>query len=705
MVLDEADKLMDQSFQSDVNYIFAKLPRNKQFLSSSATYPGDLELFLSTYMISPVLLTPDAGGPVLKGLRQFVAVVPSHPNAMRQIQVKIDELTKILSRVPFKQCLVFCNYQTRAQSICNRVNPLHPSTFIVGSQEMKKRIETINKLKNCKCRILFTTDLTARGIDAENVNLVVNFDIPNDGATYLHRAGRAGRYGSHGIVISIVGQQELEKFQDLLVMVGGEKFSVLRIPEEFPKNIWTTDDSTFERIPQAPEEGGENAEGEEVQLKTGELPAVPGVQWSEEDVSKKVSTSRRKPKLTDFVRNLLVNDRPAIKDPPSFKFVEPKNREILELNFPSENLSKYERLNEKVEFSVEILPEMTETNEEELLEFLDYDITKRIENKSSVVDEIPEESPDLLMDLKKFVIPDLEDSDDELVKMYKSLIAWVEKGEDKRLREDEEVVLEEARVWNQLLEYEIVNSGRFLEGRDREYWVAWRDFFEAQKRALLWVFPELRSEEEVIETYSYSTQGHNNLVQMYQEVEKFKSIHRPPGKPFQAHFPYPVVEGPFSGLMMSSSDAERYSRAIQYLREHPEPKGRLLEVLESSQSQEFRGEARDFEGSQELETPGAGELHKTLGDDFCGSENGELPREERYGVEEVELGNGISRSSTSSIGSENSEDSFGNDLQGTFCRGELDQCMGNESIEEFFDRISFDTHLLHLQEYMSLILD
>nr|XP_033339798.1 probable ATP-dependent RNA helicase DDX20 [Megalopta genalis] len=84
-ILDEADKLMESNFQKDINFIFSKLPLSKQVIASSATYPGDLETFLSTYMCSPVLTSPDNDGPILIGLKQFVAIVPFHPNAMKQV--------------------------------------------------------------------------------------------------------------------------------------------------------------------------------------------------------------------------------------------------------------------------------------------------------------------------------------------------------------------------------------------------------------------------------------------------------------------------------------------------------------------------------------------------------------------------------------------------------------------------------------------
>ncbi|XP_047344123.1 probable ATP-dependent RNA helicase ddx20 [Vespa velutina] len=248
-VLDEADKLMENSFQGDINYIFSKLPVSKQVIASSATYLGDLESFLQMYMCSPILTSPDDDGPILVGLKQFVTVVPSHPCTMKQVKFKVKELIKIFNKIPFKQCLVFSNYQSRAQSVCNKINSMgFSAAYITGNQDMVKRQQAIKKLKTFKCRIMITTDLTARGIDVENVNLVVNFDIPGDAATYLHRIGRGGRYGSYGISITIISNNELQSFKNILRTIGGNNFSIAKLPVEYPLNIWSSDYTAFDKI-------------------------------------------------------------------------------------------------------------------------------------------------------------------------------------------------------------------------------------------------------------------------------------------------------------------------------------------------------------------------------------------------------------------------------------------------------------------------
>lgn len=112
---------------------------------------------------------------------------------------------------------------------------------------MSKRLEAIENLRNLECRIMLTTDLTARGIDIENVNMVVNLDIPKDPATYLHRIGRAGRYGSYGISITIVSENELSSFRKLLTSIG-LNFYLFKLNSDYTEDVWADDTSVFEKI-------------------------------------------------------------------------------------------------------------------------------------------------------------------------------------------------------------------------------------------------------------------------------------------------------------------------------------------------------------------------------------------------------------------------------------------------------------------------
>lgn len=248
-VLDEADKLMDQSFQEDINEIFHKLPQKKQVVASSATYPEQLDTFLERYMCCPTYISADADGPLLLGLKQFVSIVKSNTNIVQQLKLKNERLNEILSKVSFTQCLVFTNYQTRAESVSNILNKKGwKSSFISAAQDQTKRLEVVNDLKKFNCRILLSTDLTSRGIDAANVDLVINYDVPYDASTYLHRMGRAGRFGSKGVCITLCSDgRELKEFKHILAVIAGPGASIINL-KQIPSDLLNCNCQSSEMI-------------------------------------------------------------------------------------------------------------------------------------------------------------------------------------------------------------------------------------------------------------------------------------------------------------------------------------------------------------------------------------------------------------------------------------------------------------------------
>ncbi|KAG7283916.1 LOW QUALITY PROTEIN: hypothetical protein CRUP_034103 [Coryphaenoides rupestris] len=185
-VLDEADKLLEEgSFQDQINWIFSCLPANKQMLALSATYPESLAQHLSRYMNEPTFVRLNPKDPALKGLRQYYKLVNSHAHAHKVFEEKVLHLLELFSKVPFNQALV-----------CSPI--LHSK----GGLSQDQRLEAMSKLKQYQCRVLISTDLTSRGIDAEKVNLVINLDVPHDWETYMHRIGRAGRFGTRGLAVT-----------------------------------------------------------------------------------------------------------------------------------------------------------------------------------------------------------------------------------------------------------------------------------------------------------------------------------------------------------------------------------------------------------------------------------------------------------------------------------------------------------------------
>ncbi|XP_065335598.1 probable ATP-dependent RNA helicase DDX20 [Cloeon dipterum] len=233
IVIDEADKLLEPSFEPDIVHIFKTLPLNKQVIAASATYTPELKVFLEDFMRSPIRVNPeekclDAGSGVLLGVRQVAALVPHEVNYLNKMKKKIDALVVILSSVPFKQCIVFNNFHGVVENISGTLNSKGwPTEFLSSGIDQPARLRVIKKFYDFKCRVLLSTDLVARGIDVANVNLVINFDVPMTSATYLHRVGRSGRFGTEGLAVTLVEDNS----KDLTRLKG--MVQDLQIPMQF----------------------------------------------------------------------------------------------------------------------------------------------------------------------------------------------------------------------------------------------------------------------------------------------------------------------------------------------------------------------------------------------------------------------------------------------------------------------------------------
>lgn len=261
LVLDEADKLVGSDMKFDINYISKKLPSEKQVIASSATYSEDDYKYLETMMSGPTLVEPTTHTPLLLGLKQYVSVVKSNRNVVHQLNIKNDELLRLLSHITFSQSLVFTNYQTRAESISNILNRKGwNSTYMSGQQSQPERLKAIKSFQQGNCRVLLSTDVSARGIDVENVDLVINYDVPLEPYTYLHRLGRAGRFGSHGICITIAAHgKELNEYQAILGKIGGSNMFVPQLPNtSLPNDLWNIDTSSFELVQGSLDVGSES---------------------------------------------------------------------------------------------------------------------------------------------------------------------------------------------------------------------------------------------------------------------------------------------------------------------------------------------------------------------------------------------------------------------------------------------------------------
>uniref|UniRef100_A0A8C5T7Q8 Probable ATP-dependent RNA helicase DDX20 n=1 Tax=Malurus cyaneus samueli TaxID=2593467 RepID=A0A8C5T7Q8_9PASS len=236
-VLDEADKLLEEgSFQEQINWIYSSLPANKQMLAVSATYPESLAAALTRYMREPTFVRLNPTDPSLLGLKQYYKIVNSHPLPHKTFEEKTQHLQELFSKIPFNQALVFSNLHSRAQHLAEILTSRgFPAECISGNMNQNQRLDAMAKLKQFHCRVLISTDLTSRGIDAEKVNLVINLDVPLDWETYMHRIGRAGRFGTLGLAVTYCCRGEEEN--TMMKIAHKCNLQLLPLPEPIPPGM------------------------------------------------------------------------------------------------------------------------------------------------------------------------------------------------------------------------------------------------------------------------------------------------------------------------------------------------------------------------------------------------------------------------------------------------------------------------------------
>jgi len=202
-VLDECDKCLEKlDMRKDVQDIFLATPRKKQVMMFSATMSRDIREVCKRFMHSPVeVFVDDETKLTLHGLLQYyIKLNESEKNR---------KLNDLLDQLEFNQVIIFVKSVQRAQALDRLLTECNfPSICIHAGLDQPERITRYQQFKNFEKRIMVATDLFGRGIDIERVNIVINYDMPDNTDSYLHRVGRAGRFGTKGLGITFVSSQE-----------------------------------------------------------------------------------------------------------------------------------------------------------------------------------------------------------------------------------------------------------------------------------------------------------------------------------------------------------------------------------------------------------------------------------------------------------------------------------------------------------------
>eukprot|EP00922_Rhytidocystis_sp_ex-Travisia-forbesii_P065442 GHVS01097240.1.p1 GENE.GHVS01097240.1~~GHVS01097240.1.p1 ORF type:complete len:481 (+),score=94.21 GHVS01097240.1:180-1622(+) len=202
-VLDECDRALEKlDMRKDVQQIFMAAPKKKQVMFFSATMNKDIRDVCRKFMQSPVeVFIDDESKLTLHGLLQYYVKL--------QETEKNKKLNDLLDQLEFNQVIIFVKSVPRAQALDNLLTECNfPSISIHAGLAQPERISRYQQFKNFEKRIMVATDLFGRGIDIERVNIVINYDMPDNSDSYLHRVGRAGRFGTKGLAVTFVSSQE-----------------------------------------------------------------------------------------------------------------------------------------------------------------------------------------------------------------------------------------------------------------------------------------------------------------------------------------------------------------------------------------------------------------------------------------------------------------------------------------------------------------
>ncbi|MEN9724403.1 MAG: hypothetical protein RJB38_2389 [Pseudomonadota bacterium] len=213
VVLDEADRMLEMGFQEDMEKILARAPQKRQTVLFSATFPKGIETLSRAYQRSPSRVTIEAKTQTVESIRQVVYSVDGDR--------RLKALLWVIQQHQPESLIVFCNFKASVVDLAKALSTEGLSVGALhGDLEQFDRDRVMAKFRNRSTKFLIATDVAARGIDVENLDLVVNFELPAQPEIYVHRVGRTGRAGQKGRAVSFYSSRETPKLQSIEKYAG-----------------------------------------------------------------------------------------------------------------------------------------------------------------------------------------------------------------------------------------------------------------------------------------------------------------------------------------------------------------------------------------------------------------------------------------------------------------------------------------------------
>jgi len=223
-VCDEADEMLSRGFKDQIYDIFKTMPPNVQVCLFSATMPPEILDMTTKFMRDAVRILVKKDELTLEGIRQFYV-------AIEKEEWKLDTLCDLYETLTITQAIIYCNTRRKVDFLADQMSKRDFTVSTMHAEmDQKERDLVMREFRSGSSRVLISTDLLARGIDVQQVSLVINFDLPSNLENYLHRIGRSGRFGRKGVAINFVTNNDVRVMKDI------EKYYHTQI-EEMPMDI------------------------------------------------------------------------------------------------------------------------------------------------------------------------------------------------------------------------------------------------------------------------------------------------------------------------------------------------------------------------------------------------------------------------------------------------------------------------------------
>lgn len=223
-VLDEADEMLSRGFKDQIYDVFRLLPSSTQVILLSATMPNDVLEVTKRFMRDPIRILVKKEELTLEGIRQFYIAVDKE-------DWKLDTLCDLYETLTITQAVIFCNTRRKVDWLTEKMTKRDFTVSAMhGDMDQKERDVIMREFRSGSSRVLITTDLLARGIDVQQVSLVINYDLPANRENYIHRIGRGGRFGRKGVAINFVTADDTRTLREI------EQFYNTQI-EEMPMHV------------------------------------------------------------------------------------------------------------------------------------------------------------------------------------------------------------------------------------------------------------------------------------------------------------------------------------------------------------------------------------------------------------------------------------------------------------------------------------